>query len=79
MPPILADDLALVDLVEVPEMAVPLFVQEDGLEDVALKVHLRWKLRLVVCAVEAHFQLAEIGLVRLDASPESEDTACSGL
>ena len=66
MPPVLADDLALVNLVDIPQAAVALLVEEDGLEDVAVKVDLGRELGLVVCAVEAHFQLAEVGLVRLD-------------
>ena len=57
MPPILANDLRFVDLVDGPQVAVSLLVEEDGLEDVVLERHGWRKLRLVVCAVETHFQL----------------------
>lgn len=60
MPPVLADDLCRVDVVNGPEVPIALFVEEDGLEDVVLKRDLGRELGLVVCAVEAHFQLAAV-------------------
>ena len=66
MPPVLADDLALVDLVDSPEVAVAVLVQEDGLEDVFLERHVGRELRLVVRAVEAHLQLRHVRRVRPD-------------
>lgn len=47
-------------------MSIPRLVQVDGLEDVVLKVHLGWELCLVVRAVEAHLQFAEVLVVHLD-------------
>ena len=60
MPPVLADDLALVDLIDAPEVAVSRLVQEDGLEDVVFEPDFGRELGLVVCAVEAHFQLGAV-------------------
>jgi len=56
----------LVDLVNVPEVAVTGFVEVDGLEDVAVEVDLRRELRLVVCAVEAHLEFREVLVVHFD-------------
>lgn len=66
VPPVLAEHLALVDLVQRPEVPVAVLVQEDGLEDVLLQRQLRRELRLVVGAVEAHLQLREVLGVHLD-------------
>ena len=60
MPPVLADDLALVDLVDAPEMSVPPFIEEDGLEDVIFECDFGRELGLVVGAVEAHFELGAV-------------------
>ena len=60
MPPVLADDLALVDLVNAPEMTIPRFVKEDGLEDVIFECDFGRELGLVVGAVEAHFELGTV-------------------
>lgn len=66
MPPFPLDDLALVDLVDGPEVAVG-FVEEDGLEDVLVvgdggfvggMVHP--ELMLVVGTVEGHFDLLHV-------------------
>lgn len=66
MPPVLADDLVLVDLVDAPEVAVALFVEVDGLEHVLVKGYVWRELRLVVCAVEAHFELGAVLRVHFD-------------
>ncbi|KAI7514953.1 FAD/NAD(P)-binding domain-containing protein [Hortaea werneckii] len=60
VPPILPDDLALVNFIQGPQVGVALLVQEDGLEDMVLEGDLWWELRLVVGAVEAHFELGEV-------------------
>lgn len=52
VPPVFADDFGLVDFVDGPEVPVAVFVEENGLEDVTVKVHVGGKLGLVVCAVE---------------------------
>ncbi len=61
VPPVLADDLGPVDLVDAPQVAVAFLVEEDGLEDVVFKGHHGRELRLVACAVEAHLQLGGLG------------------
>lgn len=66
MPPVFADDLAFVDLIDAPEMAVAVFVQIDSLENVFVEIHLRRELALVVRAVEAHFQLRSVLVVHFD-------------
>ena len=66
MPPVLADDLARVDIINRPQMAIALLVEEDGLEDVVFKGHLGRELGLIVCAVKAHFQLAAVLGVHFD-------------
>lgn len=55
MPPIFADDFALIYLVYGPKLAVTIFVQEYGLENVAFEWPVFWKLALVVGAVKTHF------------------------
>lgn len=60
MPPIFADDFRRIDFVLGPKMAVACFVKENGLEDVIFKGDGGRELRLVVCAVEAHFEFREI-------------------
>lgn len=60
MPPVLSNNLTLVDFVDTPEMAIALFVQVDSLEDMVLEGDFRRKLRLVVGTVKAHFELLEI-------------------
>jgi len=52
VPPVLANNFGLVDFVNGPEVAVAGFVEEDCLENVAVKVHVGRELGLVVCAVE---------------------------
>ena len=66
MPPVLADDLGLVDFVNRPQPAVARLVQVNGLKHVVLKRHLFRKLSLVVRGVEAHLQPGQIGRVHLD-------------
>ena len=66
VPPVLTDDLRRVDVVDGPEMRVAFLVQKDGLEDVVFKGDLGRELGLVVCAVEAHFQLAAVLGVHLN-------------
>ena len=63
MPPLLLDDLALVDIVNRPEMPVGL-VQENGLEHVLpvryrrlIGVMVHPELMLIISAVERHFDL----------------------
>lgn len=65
VPPVLADDLVRVDLVDGPELFVVL-VKVDGLEDVLVEGDFRGELALVVCAVEAHFELGEVLRVHFD-------------
>jgi len=66
VPPVLAYDFGLVDFVNGPEMPVAVFVEEDGLEHVPVKVHVGRELGLVVCTVEAHFELGEVLVVHFD-------------
>lgn len=54
MPPILPDDLVLINLVVGPEVSIALFVQIYGLENMPVKVDLGRELGLVVGAVETH-------------------------
>ena len=72
MPPVLANDLALVDLLVAPQVAVALLVQEDGLEHVVLEGDVLGKLALVVRRVEAHLQLGDVGRVHLDVVHRAE-------
>ena len=72
MPPVFADDLARVDLIDAPKFRVPAFVEEDGLEDVALKWDALGELGLVVRTVEAHFELGFVGGVHFDVVHRSE-------
>lgn len=71
MPPFAPDDLALVDLVDCPQVAVG-FVQENRLEDVVFVRHrgrrgvvVHAELVLVVGAIEGHFNLLRIFGVRM--------------
>lgn len=75
MPPFPLDDLALVDLVDGPQVAVRL-VKENGLKDVMLNgdggvfivvvgVRVHAELVLVVVAVERHLDLPRVGSVRM--------------
>jgi hypothetical protein len=66
VPPILADDLGRVDLGAGPEVRVARVVEEDGLEDVLLEGDGARELRLVVGAVEAHFEFGGVGWVLFD-------------
>lgn len=66
MPPVLTDNLVLVDLVDAPQVPILFFVQVNRLEDVFLEGNLGRELGLVVCAVEAHFQTGAVLRVRLD-------------
>ena len=65
MPPVLSNNLALVDLVDGPEVLV-LPVEVDGLEDVLVEWNLGRELALVVCAVKAHFQFGQVLRVHFD-------------
>jgi hypothetical protein len=66
VPPILLDDLVLVNLVNGPKMAVTLLVQENCLKDV-LRVWQCWaELPLVIAAIKAEVQLAAVLVLRLD-------------
>lgn len=60
MPPILSDDLTLVDLVDTPEMAIAFLIQVNSLENMVVEWNFRGKLRLVVSAIEAHFEFLVI-------------------
>jgi hypothetical protein len=75
MPPILADDSGFIDLPVRPEVAIPLLVEEDGLEDMVFKGHVGRELGLVVCAVEAHLELGEVGVVGLNVVHGAEVVA----
>lgn len=66
MPPVLANNFTLVNLINGPEMSIAFFVEEDGLEDVFLKGDLGRELSLVVGAIKAHFQFSEILLIVSD-------------
>lgn len=66
MPPILPNDLLIVNLINAPQFRVSMLVQEDRLEDVFLERHIWRELALVICAVEAHLQLRYILRVHLD-------------
>lgn len=57
MPPVLADDLTLVYLIDTPQVAISFFVQENSLEYMVVERDFRWELGLVVGAVETHFEL----------------------
>jgi hypothetical protein len=65
MPPILSNDLVLVDFVDGPEL-LAILVQIDGLKNMLVEWHLGWELALVVGTVKAHFQLGKILGVHLD-------------
>jgi hypothetical protein len=47
-------------------MSIAVFIQIDGLENMFVKLDLGWKLALVICAVEAHFEFGQIGRVHFD-------------
>lgn len=66
VPPVLADDLGRVDVVNGPEVAVAFLVEENGLEDVVFKGNFGWELGLVVGAVEAHFELRPVLGIHFD-------------
>lgn len=53
-------------------MAITVFVQVDGLEDVVLKRDTFGELGLIVGSVEGHFELGEILVVHLDVVHWSE-------
>ena len=56
MPPVLANDLRLVDVADAPELRISVLVWEDGLKDVVVEINVLGKLSLVVGAVEAHLK-----------------------
>jgi hypothetical protein len=66
VPPVLTDDFGGVNLRAGPEMRVPRVVEEDGLEDVVFEGDGARELRLVVGAVEAHFEFGWVGEVFFD-------------
>lgn len=66
VPPILPDDFVRVNLVDTPEVSIALLIQVNSLEYVLVKGNVGWELALVVCAVEAHFELGAILRVHLD-------------
>ncbi|KAI6767688.1 hypothetical protein HG530_005697 [Fusarium avenaceum] len=66
MPPVLADDLLLGNLMVSPELAVAVLVEVNSLEDVLIERHLFGELALVVCAVKAHFELGLVLGIHLD-------------
>ena len=66
VPPVFADDLAGVDVVDAPQFRIARFVQEDCLEDVLVEVDFRRELALVICAIKTHFELGAVGWVFFD-------------
>lgn len=66
MPPVLADNFRLVNLIISPEMPITFLVEENGLEDVVLERDRGRELSLVVGAVKRHFQLGHVRRVGLD-------------
>jgi hypothetical protein len=76
VPPVLTDDLVLVDLFAAPEVAIAVLVQVDSLEDVLLEWDIRWELTLVVCAVEAHLELGLVLGIHLDVVHGLERLLC---